>query len=115
MRSRTPARWLAPLALLFAAGAVWLTVNGTVGISADGEDKASKTTTERKSTGDSSLTSTNTTTPTAKKMPKTYSIKPGDTLAAIADETGLTVEELQEVNPTLDPNSLTVDQSVKLR
>jgi LysM repeat protein len=115
MRSRTPARWLAPLALLFAAGAVWLTVNGTVGISADGEDKTKSTTTEKRPEGDSARTETSTTTTTAKKTPKTYRVKPGDTFAAIAVETGLTVEELQELNPNLDPDSLSVGQSVKLR
>ena len=122
MRSRTNARWLAPLALLLAAGAVWLTVNGTVGISADGDDSPNPTatSTERQSDGDSDRTETGTgttatTTTTAKQGPKSYRVKPGDTLAAIADETGMTVEELQELNPELDPNSLTVGQPVKLR
>ena len=121
MRSRTNARWLAPLALLLAAGAVWLTVNGTVGISADGDDTSNPTatSTEQRSGDDSDRTETGTgttaTTTTAKQGPKSYRVKPGDTLAAIADETGMTVEELQELNPELDPNSLTVGQPVKLR
>ena len=117
MRSRTNARWLAPLALLAAAAAVWFTVNGTVGINSDGDESASTTTTAERTERDRGerTTTSETTTTAAKPRRRTYRVKPGDTFGAIAEQTGLTVEELQELNPSLDPNSLTVGQTVKLR
>ena len=41
-------------------------------------------------------------------------MKSGDTLALISERTGVTVEELQELNPDIDPNSLTVGEKIKL-
>ena len=42
---------------------------------------------------------------------ETYTVRAGDTLGAIAEETGVTVDELLELNPDVDPQSLTVGQS----
>ena len=39
----------------------------------------------------------------------------GDTLAGIAEKTGVTVERLQELNPDLDPQALVAGQKIKLR
>ena len=47
--------------------------------------------------------------------PSVYVIRTGDTLGAIAEKTGVTVERLQELNPTLDPQALTSGQRIKLR
>jgi hypothetical protein len=44
-----------------------------------------------------------------------YVVKEGDTLASIADKTGISVEELQELNPNLDPQALVTGQRVRLR
>ena len=44
-----------------------------------------------------------------------YLVKEGDTLASIADATDKTVEELQELNPQLDPQALVTGQEVRLR
>ncbi len=44
-----------------------------------------------------------------------YIVKEGDTLASIAEKTGKTVEELQELNPELDPQALVSGQKIKLR
>jgi hypothetical protein len=44
-----------------------------------------------------------------------YVVKEGDTLASIAEKTGITVEELQELNPDLDPQTLVTGQRVRLR
>ena len=44
-----------------------------------------------------------------------YVVRTGDTLGAIAQRTGVTVERLQELNPTLDPQALTSGQRIKLR
>lgn len=44
-----------------------------------------------------------------------YVVKTGDTLAGIAEKTGLTVERLQLLNPDLDPQALVSGQKIKLR
>ena len=45
----------------------------------------------------------------------TYTVKTGDTLASIAERTGVSVERLQELNPNLDPQALATGQKLKLR
>ena len=49
------------------------------------------------------------------KGPKVYVVQPGDTLSAISTETGVTVEELQLLNPDIDPQALASGQRLKLR
>jgi LysM repeat protein len=46
---------------------------------------------------------------------RTYVVKAGDTLAAIADKTGVPIERLQALNPELDPRALVTGQRVTLR
>ena len=42
-------------------------------------------------------------------------MKPGDNLAAIAQERGVSLEELRLLNPELDPQGLVAGQRVRLR
>lgn len=44
-----------------------------------------------------------------------YVVQTGDTLASIANKTGVTVEKLQRLNPHLDPQALVSGQRIKLR
>jgi hypothetical protein len=44
-----------------------------------------------------------------------YIVRTGDTLGGIAQKTGVPVEKLQELNPTLDPQALTSGQRIRLR
>src|SRR5437867_2263774 len=44
-----------------------------------------------------------------------YTVKTGDTLAAIAEKVGIPVEKLLELNPDLDPQALVSGQKIKLR
>ena len=46
---------------------------------------------------------------------KTYVVKPGDTLSVIADKIGISVEQLQRLNPHIDQFSLQSGDRVKLR
>lgn len=46
---------------------------------------------------------------------RSYTVEAGDTLDAIAGKTGVAVEELQQLNPDLDPQALATGQKVKLR
>jgi LysM repeat protein len=43
-----------------------------------------------------------------------YTVKPGDNLATIAEQTGVSLEDLRALNPTLDPQGLVSGQRVKL-
>ncbi|HEV2772575.1 MAG TPA: LysM domain-containing protein [Thermoleophilaceae bacterium] len=47
--------------------------------------------------------------------PATYTVQAGDTLGSIAEDTGVSVERLQEMNPQLDPQTLTAGQRINLR
>jgi LysM repeat protein len=46
---------------------------------------------------------------------KTYTVESGDTLTTIADKTGVPIAELQALNPEVDPQILTVGETLKLR
>ena len=45
-------------------------------------------------------------------MNRTYTIREGDTFETIAADEGTTVEQLQALNPDVDPNSLQVGQKI---
>jgi LysM repeat protein len=50
------------------------------------------------------------------KQPKdTYVVRPGDSLSTIADQSGVSVEQLTLLNPNLDPQALISGQCVVLR
>jgi LysM repeat protein len=46
---------------------------------------------------------------------KTYTVESGDTLTTIAHKTGIPVAELQALNPEVDPQILTVGETLQLR
>ena len=75
----------------------------------DGDAKKTSTDREETSTGGEEKTST-----TPKPGRKTYTVRPGDTLAGIAESTGVSIEELQELNPGVDSNSLSIGQELRL-
>ena len=45
----------------------------------------------------------------------TYTVRAGDTLGAIAIKTGVSVTNLEDLNPGLDPEGLVAGQKLKLR
>jgi LysM repeat protein len=102
---RSPARMLAPLALVVAAVAVVLVIQASNG-SGDGskDDTASTTSTQ-----------TQTTTTAKRPVRPSYTVKLNDTLGLISEKTGVSVERIQELNPDLDPQNLIVGQKIKLR
>ena len=120
MTPRSLSRWLAPLALLAAVLAVGVVVSGST---QDGEGDNGSTSTSReerrearrggRSTSAGERTAPGARTSTTPRR-ETYTVRPGDTLALISERTGVPVEELQELNPTVDPNNLTVGQKIKL-
>jgi LysM repeat protein len=42
-------------------------------------------------------------------------VRAGDNLALIAERTGISLEELRALNPTLDPQGLVTGQRIRLR
>ena len=52
---------------------------------------------------------------TPRQQGGTYTVKTGDTLGGISQKTGVPVEQLQELNPELDPQALVSGQKIKLR
>ena len=108
MAARSPARFLAPLAL---AGCV-VAVVGVVAASESGDDSGSSArTTSQARTAPARAKHK------SRKTPRkaTYTVKTGDTLARIAEKTGVSVDRLQELNPDLDPQALVSGQKIKLR
>jgi LysM repeat protein len=106
-RRRSPARLLAPLALLLAVVAVLLVVQASTDSNgSDKDDKSSQATT--------TTDETTATTPTRRTRP-TYTVKLNDTLGLISEKTGVSVERIEELNPELDPQNLIVGQKIKLR
>jgi LysM repeat protein len=44
-----------------------------------------------------------------------YTVQPGDNLTAIAAKTGVPILTLEQLNPSLDPNSLQTGEKLRLR
>jgi LysM repeat protein len=106
---------MAPLALLVALAAVGYVVSSAT---REGDQGGSSSKSQDSGAGGTSTGTTASTTPkttTASSQKSTYTVKPGDTLGMIAEETGVSVAELQELNPELDPQSLTVGDRIRLR
>jgi LysM repeat protein len=103
------ARLLAPLALIAFSLAVAAIVLGSDVV---GDDNSSETAGARDLPA---ATDTATNETSQKRTTRTYTIKANDTLSAIAEENGTTVERLLELNPELDPQGLVAGQKIKLR
>jgi LysM repeat protein len=101
---RSPARLLAPLALVAVAVALYLVV------SSDGGDGSGGT------SGSPSPVATPTPVATRERAPKrrTYTVKAGDTPSAIAEEAGVSVDDLLAANPDADPTALSPGQKLRL-
>ena len=100
---RSPARVFAPLALVACAVAILVIVNRN---SDSGGSNSSTTAT---------TTSTTTTTKQGSTKPNSrYTVKPGDVLCQISIKTGVPLDTLQRLNPTVDAQSLRVGQKLKL-
>jgi LysM repeat protein len=105
-RRRTPARWLAPVALVTVAVAVYAVVDNTLlkdDTPSQGSTSTQQTTTTKK-------------TSTSKKSRKRrmYTVRSGDTLSAISVKTGVSLDTIQRLNPKLDADTLHAGQRVRL-
>jgi LysM repeat protein len=108
MARRNPARFLAPVALVAFAVALYTVVQdsrdpagGDTGApaGATATPSASESTKKKKSTS-------------SKRKRKTYTVKSGDTLSGIAEKTDVSLETLRELNP--DADTLSPGQKLEL-
>lgn len=107
--SRSPARFLAPVALIAFALALVVVIGGNLGGGGDeegGGEAPAATTQPRERT---------TTQRQERPEPATYTVELNDTLGSIAEETGVSVERIEELNPELDPQALVAGQEIQLR
>lgn len=106
MAGRSPARFLAPLALVAFAVALFLVVTS----SSDTETESSPNRTSETQPAAS---------PAGEGQPRRgrrrYTVKPGDTPSAIAEKTGVPLADILRLNPDLDPQALSPGQRLKLR
>lgn len=111
---KSPARFLAPLALIAFVIVFFSVLSSSGGVSKkDAQPTGTGTTTTKKS-GTTAATTTTTTGKPAKKRKKTYTIQAGDTLGTIAEKTGVPLTTIQELNPDVDSTALTTGQKIKL-
>lgn len=117
MASRRPARWLAPLALLASVVAVLAVISANRSLSG-----STSTTAPQSVPAGTTKDTTQTTTTTSRQRSggaggtrATYRVQSGDTLLSVAQQTGVPIERIRELNPTVDANALHVGQILRLR
>lgn len=106
---RSPARFLAPIALVAFAVALYSIVDDS-GKSAGGN---SNSPTASPTASTSSKSSKSSKKKASRKKRKTYTVKSGDTLSAIAEKTNVSLETLRDLNPDVD--TLAPGQKLRLR
>jgi LysM repeat protein len=88
-------RVLAPLLLLAVVAAIWLIVSSPPNLVGSANSGGHRAATER-------------------RLPPYWTVRPGDTLAQISAQTGLSVDLLQAYNPTVNPLGLTAGERLNL-
>jgi hypothetical protein len=109
MAARSPARFLAPLALLSFVVALLLVVShSSNGGSPGGAATPSQGRPPATAGGGGNSSSRS-------KGPRFYTVKAGDTPTAIAAKTGVPLTQIEQLNPNLDPQTLSPGERIKLR
>ncbi len=109
MARRSPVRFLAPLAVVAVAVALFAVVSH--GLS----DSDSETPGADQHNGTPTRSATAVRNTAKKRRRKSYVVKPGDTPSSIADKTGVPLAEIERLNPDLDPQALSPGTRIKLR
>jgi LysM repeat protein len=111
MAHRSPARLLAPLALV---GFVFALVVVVTGSEPDGGAGRPSTTGETKPASSPGARRQRTRR-SASRARRIYVVKAGDTPSSIAVETGIPLAQIERLNPELDPQLLSPGDHIKLR
>ena len=114
MPRRSPARFLAPLALVGFAVALVLVIGASTGN--DDDDPVAPTATVQRTTeqgdgrdrGDGNGER-------RRRRAQTYTVVAGDTPSGIAEKTGVPLSTIEELNPDLNPQALTVGDEIRIR
>jgi LysM repeat protein len=110
MAGRSPARLLAPLALVAFALALFIVVSNTT--KDDGNTPGAR---------DSGQPAQSTASPDGqgggkkRKPRRSYTVKTGDTPSGIAEKVNVPLDQILKLNPDLDPQTLTPGTKIKLR
>lgn len=110
MDFRSPLRFLAPVALIAVIAAIFIVVGSTTGGSSG--DKAGNGSGTQLSAQEKERRRERR---KARAKRTTYTVKPGDSLDAIAVAVKVPKETLQQLNPDLDPQALQPGQKIKIR
>jgi LysM domain len=111
MPHRSPARYLAPLALIGFAVALFLVVTSS---RTNDEQPATPTTTIERTAEDSPTRELGERSERRRRA-RTYTVEAGDTPSGIAEKTGVSLIRIEELNPDLDPQSLNVGDKIRIR
>ena len=106
MTGRSPARLLAPLALVVVAVALFAVVSSGGGDSTDDSKDAARPAATASAKPKSKKA--------VKAKAKTYTVQAGDTPSSIAQKAGVELTDLLDANPDADPNALSPGQKLKL-
>jgi LysM repeat protein len=109
---QSPLRVLAPASLVVFTIVLLIVIVASVSGGDDGKSSGEPVSTRSSNQGQTRGERTRGTTGTRHR--RFYVVKPGDNLAIIAEETGVSLERLRELNQTLDPQGLVSGQRVKL-
>jgi LysM repeat protein len=109
MAARSPARFLAPLALLGFVVALLLVVSHSTG--GGSSDNGARTNQLSPSASPSARSGGK----SSSKGPRFYKVKAGDTPTSIASKTGVSLTQIEQLNPNLDPQALSPGARIKLR
>jgi LysM repeat protein len=116
---RSPANLLAPIALVAFGIALVIVLSNGGGNGGSSGSSSSNAAAEKRDLGSGAsqrkARRKQRTTTTKAPTGDVYVVKQGDTLAGIAETTGVPVARLQELNPGLDQFSLVAGQRIKLR
>ena len=107
-RRRSIGRWLAPVALITCAVAVYAVVDNTL-LKDDSASSSSDSTQQTTSTKSTSKKGAKT-----RKRRRAYVVKSGDTLSAISIKTGVSMTTIQRLNPKIQADTLHAGQRVRL-
>lgn len=105
-RARSPLRLLAPVALIASTLLFFIVLIGSFG---DDEEAANTGAAAQRADGGGGGGGGG-----GEPPPETYEVQSGDTLDAISQETGVSVERIQRLNPDLDPQSLIAGEELRL-
>lgn len=104
MGGRSPARFLAPIALAAVIAGTYLVVH-------DGLSKKKHAPVLSQPQGNRRVNRSH----RKYARVKFYVVKAGDNLTSIANTTGISISTLESLNPKIDPNALQTGQRLRLR